>query len=236
MEITKLTCICPKCWRTTPIELAMSKRAMHTKISYNHYIIHFDECVARGVLKFDPICNRCGLQEEYEDKPFIVDSMLGSAIKRFNKYGLKTNYSCQGHVTTDEYGNESIIIPYLMFKAGMDTIHILHDIFTRVNEMGYYPGLISEEIGMMVCEKGSYKRNYYTYEQACKLSKAKREQLEFCFILSDEVVDKLYNCIYADKDSFYYTQRQFVGFLELVCEYLPEKTSELEKRKVGKTK
>lgn len=236
MEITKLTCICPKCWHTTPIELAMSKQAMHAKISYNRYNIHFDECVARGLLKFSPICNYCGLQEEYEDKPFIVDSMLGSAIRQFNQYGLKTNYSCQGHVATDEDGNEYISIPYLMFEAGIDAIHILHDIFNRLNESGYYPGFISEKIGMQVCEKGSYKRNIYTYEQACKLSKAKREQLEYCFSLSDEVVDELHDCSYANKDRFYRIQNQFVNFLELVCGYLPEKTLKLEKRKVGKTK
>lgn len=236
MEITKLTCICPKCWHMTPIELAMSRRATYVNIYYNHHSIHFDECVARGLLKFNPICNYCGLQEEDEDKPFIVDSMLGSAVKRFNQYGLKTNYSCQGHVATDENGDGYIVIPYLMFEAGMDTIHILHDIFNRVNESGCYSGFISEKIGMQVYEKGSYERKFYTYEQACKLSKEKREQLEYCFSLSDEVIDKLQDCIDADKDQFYCTQNKFVGFLELVCEHLPEKTLRLEKGKVGKTK
>lgn len=230
MEITKLTCICPKCWRMTPIELAMGGQAMHAKVLYNRYNIHFDENVARGLLKFNPICNYCGQQDEYEDRPFIVDSMLGSAIKRFNQHGLKTNYSCQGHIVVDDNGNENAIIPYLMFEASMDTIHILHDTLDKVYDAGYYPGLVKEEIGMQVYEKGSYKRTHFTYKQACRLSKAKREQLEYCFSLSDTTVDKLLSDDYIDKNRFICTQRQFAEFLKIICDFLPEKVEEKKGR------
>lgn len=231
MEITKLTCICPKCWRMTPIELAMSGQAMHTKISYNRYNIHFDENVARGMLKFDPICKYCGRQDEYEDRPFIVDSMLGSAIKRFNQHGLKTNYSCQGHIVIDNDSNVNASIPYLMFEAGMDTIHTLHDTLDKVYNAGYYLGLVKEEIGIQAYEKGSYKRIYYTYKQACRLSKVRRERLEYCFSLSDATVDKFFNNDHIDKNQFIRAQHQFVEFLKIICDYLPEKVT---KRKAGK--
>lgn len=227
MEITKLTCICPKCWHMTPIELAMSRQAMHTKISYNHHNIHFDESVAKSLLKFNPICNYCGLQENHEDEPFIVDSMLGPIIKRFNQYGLKTNCSCQGHIVE----NENIVVPYLMFQAGMDTIHILHDTLNRVYDAGYYPNLIKEEIGREVHEKGSYKRIYYTYKQACRLSKTTCEQLEYCFRLSDEVLDKLLDGVCIDKEQFSCTQNQFVNFLKIVCDYLPKKVAKKKGRR-----
>ena len=157
--------------------------------------------------------------------PSLQIRCWGSAIKRFNRYGLKTNYSCQGHISIDSTGNENIVVPYLMFQAGMDTVHILHDTFNRVNDAGYYLGLIKEEIGRQVYEKGSYKRIYYTYKQACRLGKAKREQLEYCFSLSDEVLDKLLDNTRIDENRFNCAQSQFADFLKIICNYLPEKVA-----------
>ncbi len=105
-------------------------------ISWNYYQTHYTEDINMKLL-----CEKCFKQRcNHDADKFECDDLLVDAVRKLNKMGYKTIFSCSGHHYRPEFdelqdGNCYLLQTYIVLDEVYDVPLLSHDIDFKLSDL-----------------------------------------------------------------------------------------------------